>query len=149
MDDLWPKDIKGESGLKAPVAILREQGALLGERTKNIVIGEVRPVNLPTGLNLRLTHPFSYDFCIKGTALGYSYSLFFISYPITLYPVFFIIDDDDLNKELGFEHGRTSLKAIKAINEEKFKDYLKRIFNSEKSRRIISAILAQTEQSTI
>ena len=36
MTDLWPEDI-GQSKVRAPVMILREQAATLGRRTANVV----------------------------------------------------------------------------------------------------------------
>ena len=142
MEDLWPKDIKSESKIKLPVAILREQGALLGEKTKNIVTGEVRE----SARQLQERRVFDFTFYITSTALEYAYRLFSISYKITLYPVVFTIADDDILKELGLESRHT---YIEANNEEEFKDYLKRIFNSAKSKRVISAILAHGEQGEI
>ena len=38
--DLWPDDIAVTS-LQVPVTILRQQATLLGEKTKNLVEGEV------------------------------------------------------------------------------------------------------------
>jgi len=40
MSDLWPKDI-GNTNLRAPVSILREQASLLGEKTQNLVKADV------------------------------------------------------------------------------------------------------------
>ena len=37
-DDLWPDNI-AESNMVTPVAILREQAALLGDKTKQLVTG--------------------------------------------------------------------------------------------------------------
>ena len=40
MNDLWAEDI-GVTTVKTPVAILKEQASLLGNKTQNLVIGEV------------------------------------------------------------------------------------------------------------
>ena len=40
-DDLWPENI-AESNMVTPVSILREQAALLGDKTKQLVTGEVQ-----------------------------------------------------------------------------------------------------------
>lgn len=43
MVDLWPADI-GEPNIRTPVSILREQASLLGEKTNNIVEGQVAEI---------------------------------------------------------------------------------------------------------
>ena len=47
MVDLWPKDIS-EISIKSPVAILREQASLLGQKTKGLVTAEVKSVSMTT-----------------------------------------------------------------------------------------------------
>ena len=47
MENLWPDDIT-VMGKKAPVTILREQASMLGEKTKNIVIGQVQEFQDPS-----------------------------------------------------------------------------------------------------
>jgi len=46
--DLWP-DSFGESPTLSPLAILRQQGILLGQKTENFVYGEVRSWGHPAG----------------------------------------------------------------------------------------------------
>ena len=71
MIDLWPDDIEHTS-VKAPVTILKEQGALLGRKTDNLVEGVV-------ARDRRLfTEPgdFRYSFYLAAPALGdYRYRL--------------------------------------------------------------------------
>ena len=47
MEDLWPKEI-GTAEITSPVAILREQASLLGQKTKNLVEADVSPLNNDT-----------------------------------------------------------------------------------------------------
>ena len=136
MEDLWPKDISSETKLKAPVTILKEQGPLLGEKTKNIVFG--------VAARDRETVPdsFCYSFLILAKAIGYSYQLFRTCHKIVFYPVKFTMVDDDILKELAIVSKHS---LVSAKNEEEFKNLLNKIFNTEKTKRIISAILAQSE----
>ncbi|MCX7015722.1 MAG: hypothetical protein NTW86_24745, partial [Candidatus Sumerlaeota bacterium] len=90
MEDLWPDKI-GTELPKPPVQIVKEQAALLGERTRNVVCAEVLPVETET------PYEFSYGFFIVGPALGnYRYRLFSILHDIDLYPVRFDVDRDIL-----------------------------------------------------
>ena len=134
MEDLWPDDIKVATKIKAPVTILKEQAALLGEKTDNIVIGSISSYK-PLGLAIRV---FYYRFYIEAPILGgYRYVLLSISHDIELYPVFFNIDKS-LAKEL-FDQ-----EEIIANTEEEFIGILKKIFNSNKTKRVVSSILAQS-----
>jgi hypothetical protein len=44
-NDLWPSDIAANSNLRTPVTILKEQAALLGQKTDNLVIATVSSGN--------------------------------------------------------------------------------------------------------
>ncbi len=137
MTDLWPDDIQVVK-VKAPVTILREQASLLGQRTKNIVRAEVHVV---AGLHF---HPFVFSFHIVGPALGnYRYKLFEIRHGIELYPARIALDDEESVKEI-FPWITNSGRVVEAGSEEEFMEYLRRIFESQKTRRVIGAILAQS-----
>jgi hypothetical protein len=77
-DDLWPANI-ADSKLTTPVAILKEQAALLGEKTKQLVKGEV---STQTTGNL-----FVHHFYIVAPTLNYKYELFTASHVINFYPL--------------------------------------------------------------
>jgi hypothetical protein len=89
VEDLWPGEIENVE-VKAPVVILREQAALLGSKTKNIV--EAKITKYPLSIVKR---DFQFGFFLRAPALsGYTYSLFSIAHDISLYPVDFFPDDD-------------------------------------------------------
>src|SRR5437879_4450707 len=76
--DFWGQ-IQTE-GIRTPVAILREQAALLGPKTQNLVEAKVQ------------THPLgsylSHSFKLSVPALDYVYQLFSVNHPVDhLYPV--------------------------------------------------------------
>src|SRR5258706_14676885 len=88
MPDLWPADI-AQVANKPPVAILKEQAALLGDKTKNLVTARVVLDEEQS------PHAFSYDFFIVAPALqNYHYRLFSIGHNIDLYPVTLYLDED-------------------------------------------------------
>lgn len=165
MDNLWPKI--ETSLLKTPVAILKEQASLLGANTQNLVIAEVdslpiydtkipeKTKSLPEVFNqmnsvvfgTKSFHPsaiFRFAFHLVAPALNhYRYQLFFIGYGIDFYPVFFRLDSDIQNELVEDED-----QDVIANTEEEFLAILKAIFNSEKTLRVMRAILAQSQNIT-
>lgn len=148
MTSFWPADIS-QTTAKAPVTILKEQASFLGSQTKNTVEAKVEVNSVYTGGT-----QFAYDFKIVAPALGFSYDFFFIIHSVELYPVFFKLDDE-VEKEVKLAHGKgTPEKSAEimwfkfgqpvfAKSEEEFKDILKTILNSGKSKRVIRGIIAQ------
>ena len=125
-DDLWPNDIGAEPSDKAPFLILREQAEKLGEKTSNIVEAQVsaEPNLDGESLDLRLT--------LVAPALGgYEYVLLRAKQPVDLYPV-----------NMEFEGDRW------IANEERvFRQYLHLLFNSARTRKIISNLIAQSKNT--
>lgn len=138
--DLWPTDLPSESITRTPVAILRQQATLLGNKTKNIVEARVKPpmITLPD-------KKFYYRFDIVAPCLGdYFYSLFTISHSIDFYPVQFDIGMavlEDIAENLCCEV--VDVEKI-ANTEDEFIEIIKTIFAANKTRVVIEAILAQS-----
>jgi len=129
--NLWPEDI-AVNEVVAPVAILKDQASLLGERTKNLVEGRV------TQREHHFHEPdFVYDFYLVAPALNnYRYRLFSISHDVQFYPL--AIEEggvSDLN-------GRDS--QFQVSNEEEFLEALATMFSSERTKGIISSLIAQS-----
>src|ERR1700741_3168061 len=80
--DLWPDKFEVLAELP-PVSILRQQGLHLGQKTRNLVLGEVRTV--PSGKTIR--HYFN----LRAPLLSYDYPLLHIehatvaNYPVTIF----------------------------------------------------------------
>jgi hypothetical protein len=119
-DDLWPANI-GDSKLTTPVAVLKEQAALLGEKTKQLVKGEV--ATQTTG-NL-----FVHHFYIVAPTLNYKYELFTLSHVINFYPLTL----------------RQASQNLTIMNEEDFKEKLKEILSSQHTLNVVHSILAQVK----
>lgn len=136
MTDLWPAEIDVTS-LIPPATILREQATMLGKRTKNIVLGEVKAREVEN-------QDFSYDFYIVAPALGnYRYKLFTISYSVDLYPVIIEIEKNIVYGMLENRRGGL-INPMKVDSEDMFLEILKEIFGSSKTKRVISTLLAQS-----
>lgn len=127
--NLWPDDIAVTEQV-SPVSILKEQGALLGQRTKNLVEGRVRGGPSEYG-----TREFHYSFELVAPALdNYRYELFSISHGVEFYPLSIDWNPPD----------RTLFKGSGIENEEQFLKALEMIFSSEKTRKVISSLIAQS-----
>ena len=148
IEDLWPVDL-AFADIKTPVAILREQAYLLGQKTNNVIEGEVTSTtedySLPYDMVSRIASftmsegeldamkknnpTFYHSFYVKVPTLGnYRYKLFYVEHPINLYPVI-------LHRE-G--------KATKCEDEEEFGEALRKAFADPNTLRIISSLRSQS-----
>ena len=126
--NLWPEDI-ALTQIVAPVAILKEQAALLGERTKNLVEGRVTQRKRDYLYPLTLT----YDFDLVAPALDhYQYRLFSISHDVEFYPL--TIDNSDALND----------NQLHVNDEEEFLSALGQIFSSDKTKGVIKSLVAQS-----
>ena len=129
--DLWP-DIKTIK-VRPPVVVLEEQGKILGEKTKNMVLGRARQLRV-----LQSTQ-FHFVFQIEAPTLSYSFALLEIRYGASLYPVQ-VKPAEDIAQELGMHEG-----WILAESEEAFLEILSKIFSAQRTLTLIGALLAQIE----
>jgi hypothetical protein len=132
MTDLWPTDLQA-TDLIAPYTIAKAQGKIRGKRTKNLLVGRIHRTS-PGKFD------FGYIFFIASHPLSYQYNLFQFYYGAGLYPVT-IIPDSAIQNELF-----PDIKTITAQSEEEFMEILKKIFASEKTKRLITAILTQVQE---
>ena len=133
MNDLWAEDIVIET-FRTPVAILREQASLLGQKTQNLVLAEV---------DSSLGSNFQHRFNITAPALGsYSYRLFTVSHPMDLYPLNVDLDSD-ICYELGLFFKPAPVKRISIEDEAEFLKLLDRILKAERTKYIIRTLLSQ------
>jgi hypothetical protein len=117
-NDLWPSNI-ADANLTTPVSILKQQAALLGEKTRQLVTGEV---TTQTSGNM-----FVHYFFIVAPTLNYRYELFQIKHGINFYPI-------------ALEH----LKQTARIESEAaFLDKLKEIFSSQHTVNTVQSLLGQ------
>jgi hypothetical protein len=130
IDDLWPADIATAEELVAPVTILKQQASLLGQRTKNLVEAVVETEPVDYGRFMRHT------FTLVVPALSfYRYKLFDVEHPATkLYPL--RVDHPDTVRE--------SWEQFDIADEGEFKDTLRKLFADEETKRIITALIAQS-----
>ncbi len=124
--DFWPANLAIIDVL-APVGILREQAALLGQKTKNLVEAEVTTSTHHDGTIML-------QFYLVVPAMDhYRYRLFSVNHGAELYPL-----------DIYFGSGPGPFS--KAANEQDFISQLKNILSSEKTKRVVGSLLAQVQQ---
>ncbi len=148
VDNLWPTDIEAHSGQLSPVAILKQQAALLGERTKNLVEAEVE--TKATDYQRQLQHWF---YLVAPALDFYKYPLFRVEHPaIRFYPLSIKLakvtskpgtEEKGLN---AFEGIRTRQQAgmLRVKSEDEFKAHLKTIFAATETKKIIQSLIDQS-----
>jgi hypothetical protein len=131
--NLWPENFGTIGKAVAPITILREQAAFLGEKTQNIVKAEVYSQALP-----QIPDNIYTTFYLVAPDLdNYRFALFQISHKIEdRYPI-------NLHSEtLGIE------KEI-ITTEDELLSTLERIFSHEKTINIINSMLIQSEPNKV
>lgn len=156
MRDLWPEDLIEDvcNFSRTPAIILREQAALLGKKTNNLVEAEV--------VRVETRHPgeFGYAFFIVTPVLdGYKYKLFTIEYNLNMYPVSLDISIMEILSDLdpkyqGYLDGNCFVTfdqflsyqkqqtKILAQSETEFVGLLSKIFCTPTTKKIIGILLA-------
>lgn len=125
--DLWPDSIEVIQREATPVMILKEQASLLGEKTQNMVLAEVRSKIEQT------SNYFVDDFYLVAPLLGnYRFQLFRIRRQLEhLYPVQIKSEALGLDKDIE--------------SEDQFTNVLSDVFSHERTINIIASMLAQSE----
>jgi hypothetical protein len=123
-NDLWGKIVPVAQ--RTPVSILREQAALLGQKTKNLVEAKVET---SSAANRTLVHSFT---IVVPPLDYYKYELFRVAHsPSSLYPV---TVRDGKERELS--------------TEEDFIGWLGRKLSSSETIKLVQILLAQVNQVT-
>lgn len=139
--DLWPPSFTVVVEPNTPIEILREQAALLEQKTNGVVLAEVRTgkdynSNFSVGPGGQTNLPFVHTFYLVAPALGnYHYQLFRVEQPIEFYPLFI--------------KGAPTIKGLPASDfavdsKELFVDVLRQIFAAEKTQKVIQSLIAQS-----
>jgi len=143
IDDLWPNDIAPTIEQVPPVTILKQQAALLGQRTKNVIEGDVETETADSQRLLRHT------FYLVAPALNfYRYPLLTVEHDVTnMYPTEITaawqkVPQPKDSRERIRQNWHKSQRTAK--DEKEFKAMLKRIFADEETKKVIGALLAQS-----
>ena len=123
-ENMWG-EITDPVNQKTPTSILREQALILNQLTKGVLIGSIEQE--PTTNNT-----LAYNFAITAPAINnHKFTILTVQYSITIYPL--SLTD------------RTTQVQRQCLNEEGFTSTLKGILSSMQVRRVISALLIQSQ----
>ncbi len=151
MESLWPDNLTGKVE-RAPVHLLKEQAALLGQQTGNFVTGDVTRAFIGDD-------EFGFVFRIRSNILQYEYELFRVWHGVSLYPleIFpnseimeqvkrdadFVLEKRAVDQKIDSDAvvaDYTVKPKLVVHSEEAFKKALRLIFGSDKTRSIINGI---------
>jgi hypothetical protein len=122
--DLWGEIAPATK--RTPLSIMREQAALLGQKTHNLVEARVET-------DVDYSRLFKHRFLLVVPALNdYEYQLFRVEHSIDLYPV------EVQGAEIRSGYGESILR-----NEDAFVEWLGQMLSSQRTKGIIANLLAQ------
>ncbi|HEY3278124.1 MAG TPA: hypothetical protein VGJ94_16020 [Syntrophorhabdaceae bacterium] len=142
MKDLWPESLTDVSDLRAPVTVLREQASLLGQKTRNLLTGEVARPKVPTD-------KFVYQFIIHSRTIEYSYHLLTITNDMNLYPVTITVSEETRKhvlSEIGNPLVDDPPRGLIAGDEEEFLNILEQVLGAPQTVKVVKSILAQIKR---
>lgn len=131
VENLWSTKFDfGIGEIMPPVAILKQQAALLGQQTRNLVIGSV------TAFSGRRNDEISYGLFINAPAISYNTELFSIFVPVLkMYPVELYLAGTPPNEKKP---------DFIAHDEKTFKERLREVLASERVVSTIQSLIAQS-----
>lgn len=129
--DLWPADF-GDPATPSPAGILRQQGLLLAQKTKNFVLGK-----LFTGADDGKT--FVHSFALSAPLIGFERPILSATHGLALYPVRIAMDP------VICAGGNPSGEVREAATADEFLAVLGDIFQSEPTKAFIRSLLAQSQ----
>jgi hypothetical protein len=127
--DLWPPDFRVVSQ-PSPASILRQQGYLLGQRTQNLVVGEVESKTRGPG-------EFVHTLAISAPLLEYRQPIMHVEHKLEFYPA-----DVAFYDEKGSHRARVSVADAK-----QFMDVLRQELAAPQLVKLIGSLVAQCEDA--
>ncbi len=125
-ENLWG-DLPGAEDVKTPLAFLREQAEQLSSLSTGVLEGTVKS---STDFLGRFLHELSIVVPALG---GYRYSVVTVRHDLELYPLTVIREGDE----------------IRAEDADDYVDILRTVLSSDAVRRVIAALLAQSNETEL
>jgi hypothetical protein len=125
-ESMWG-EINTPVNQRTPTSILREQASILNQLTKGVLIGSIEQ-------EATVNNTLVYNFDVTAPAINnHKFAILTVQYSITIYPL--TLTD------------RTTQVQRQCLNEEGFTSTLKGILSSTQVKRVISALLIQSQDS--
>ncbi len=132
--DLWPKGL-GESAITPPIAILRQQGIALGQRTANLVYGEVKTQSFPEH------GAFTHVLWVVAPFLGFRTPVLVAHHKLDLYPV-----QVGPRKPTEVMTHYAADHPTEATTPEEFMKAIENILAAADNVKLLRALIAQSEE---
>jgi hypothetical protein len=148
VEDLWPADIESAPDQLPPITILKQQAAMLGQRTRNLLEGQVETRTEESYRRLR------HVLFIVAPALDfYRYPLLEVEHAVVgIYPVTITASwnapREPEEEGIGVDESLDRHYKLTASDESQFKNALKDLLGHEETKKIIGSLLAQSGVST-
>jgi len=128
--DLWPTEIGAETSIVTPLAILRNAASQLGERTQQLIIGDVSQ-EVIYGSKFRL------HFFIEAPTLDhYRVKLFSVEHDIDgFYPC--------IGRFSPGKIGHPNDADVELASEKDLQDWLKSVFSAPRTMKLVNTLLQQ------
>jgi hypothetical protein len=130
--DLWPVDLVTTRG-PSPASILRQQGYLLGQKTRNFVVGQVNSSGSPD--------EFNHEFWVSAPLLNVRVRLCLVQHGVRFYPArvkaFHVI-------RTAPDHVPLERARYEATNLDQFTELIKSILAEEDVRELIQSLTDQS-----
>jgi hypothetical protein len=144
---LWPPDIAASTKRLSPVAILRQQATLLGQRTKNLVEAEVE--TKAADHQKKLQHWF---YLVAPALDFYKYPLFRVEHsPTQFYPLMIRFNvgaetstKGDRSSKFEGITSREQVMMLRVKSEAEFTAHLKTIFAADETKKVIQSLIDQS-----
>lgn len=136
--DLWPDDLLPAGAEPTPVAILRRQGQLLGQRTGNAVYGEVHSEQVGSNPNNEGSNEFLHRFVLKSGYIRYTRTILYVRHGLRPYPANYIAvkpDGSGTHEQVAELHNPNDLERV-----------LRETFNRDSVKDVIRSLVAQAHE---
>ncbi|MBU8730442.1 hypothetical protein KM915_10290 [Cytobacillus oceanisediminis] len=137
MKSLWPSSFD-EQNSQTPQEILEQQAKFLPKITEDMVVAVLEEVeeDFFDKMIEGLKGDFFYQFLLKSKFLpNYHFRVMTFSHEITIYPIY-IRFEDEIKKELALQ-----ARTLVINNEEEFIQLIEKLFNSERMKKVIGAMI--------
>ena len=122
LPDLWPEDFGGDENLITPSTILKQAAAQLGNRTQQLVTADAT-----TSMK---GNRFIHSFWIEVPSLSYRYKLFEVEHDVN---GFYPLQTDEW----------VDYRKIELQSQDELQEFLKKMFASDKTKKLIDTLLKQ------
>jgi hypothetical protein len=148
--DLWPNDLKKPEdikGITTPASILRQQALLIGEKTSNIIEGEVKISEVssyvPNYLEEQLGQTLDGDY-LSDMPIAYIKYHFFLVVPALANYRYEVLTVEHFPTKIYPVTIKSAKGKVECADEKSFSEGLKSVFADPETRQVIESLMSQS-----